>query len=84
VEHGCFENWIRRVAMGFPVAIEQIDFDGTVNWFAAVDPNCRVAKIRTVFTVPNTELDDIDLIAIRADELPSEISGKPAGLQLQL
>src|SRR5689334_15554376 len=53
-------------------------------WFAAVDPNCRIAKIRAGFTVPNAELHDLDLIAIRTDKFSSEIAGEPARLQLQL
>jgi hypothetical protein len=55
-----------------------------VNWFAAVDPDCSVAKIRTGLTIPNAELNDVDLIAIRADKFSSEISGEPPRLQLQL
>jgi hypothetical protein len=55
-----------------------------VNWFAAVDTDCSIAKIRTGFTVPNAELNDVDSIAIRADKLSSEISGEPARLQFQL
>jgi hypothetical protein len=55
-----------------------------VNWLAAVDPDCSIAKIRTGLTVPNAELNDVDLIAIRADKFSSEISGEPARLKLQL
>jgi hypothetical protein len=83
VKRGRFERWIRRMTMRFPAAIEEIDFDGTVNWFAAVDPNCSIAKIRAGFMVPNTELDNIDFVTIRADELFPKISRKPTRLHLQ-
>jgi hypothetical protein len=72
------------MSVRFPAPVEQIDFDATINWFAPVDSNCGIAKIRAGFPVPHTELNYIDLVAIGAHELPSEISGKPACLQLQL
>src|SRR5262252_1657161 len=63
VKRRSFECWIRRVTMRFPATIKEIDFDATANWFAAVDANCSIAKIRTGLTVPNSELNDIDSIA---------------------
>src|SRR5438477_388249 len=61
-----------------------VDLVATVNWFATVDPNCSIAKIRAGFTIPNTKLNDVDFVAIRADEFFPEISRKPTRLQLQL
>ena len=70
--------------MRFPTAIEQIYLDAAANRLNAIYPNCSITKIRTGFTVPRAELDDIDLVSGRADELLTEISSKPARLQLQL
>ncbi|HTG52358.1 MAG TPA: hypothetical protein VMA33_05810 [Candidatus Tectomicrobia bacterium] len=55
-----------------------------MHWFAAIDPNCSISKIRTGFTIPDAKLNDVDSITIRADERSSEISGEPTRLQLQL
>src|SRR5205814_9099713 len=55
-----------------------------MNWCGAVDPDCSIAKIRTGLTVPNAELNDVDLIAVCADKFSSKMSGEPARLQLQL
>jgi hypothetical protein len=55
-----------------------------VHWFAAIDPNCSIAKIWTGLTISDAELNDVDSMAIRTDERSSEISGEPTRLQLQL
>ena len=65
VKDGRFERWIRGMTVRFPTAIQQIDFDAAANWFAAVDANRSVAKIRAGFAVPGAELDDVDFIAGR-------------------
>ena len=62
--------------------IEQIELDRTAHLFAAVDANCRVGKIRSRFAIPGPELDDVDLIAGRADERVAEFARQPARLQL--
>ncbi len=64
VKDGRFKGWIDCVAMCFPAAIQQIDLDASVNWLAGVDANRSVAKIGAGFTVPNTELSDVDFIAV--------------------
>src|SRR5438105_4133538 len=84
VKDGRFKGWIDCVAMCFPAAIQQIDLDASVNWLAGVDANRSVAKIGAGFTVPNTELNDLDFIAIRADELFAEIARKPTRLEFEL
>ena len=84
VKHSCFKGWISRVTVGFPTAIKQIDLDAAANRLALINPNCSIAKVGTGFTVPSAELDDIDLVSCRADELLTKISGKPARLQFQL
>src|SRR5262249_46387615 len=55
VKNGCFKGWIGGVTVCFPAAIQQIDLDASVNWLAGVDANRSVAKIRSGFTVPNTD-----------------------------
>jgi hypothetical protein len=83
VKHSRFERWVSRVTMCFPTAIKQIDLDAAANRFSAIYPNCSIAKVRASFTVPGTELDNLDLVSGRADKLFAEVSGKPARLQLQ-
>jgi hypothetical protein len=68
----------------FPTAIQKIDLDATPNWIAAVYPNYSIAKVRAGFTVPRTKLNNIDLVIGGGNEMFAEISGKPAGLQLEL
>ena len=84
VQHSLFESWIGRMTVCLPTAIQQIDLNATANWITAVYPNCSVAKIRAGFAVPRTELDNVDLVTGGGDEVFAEISGKPAGLQLEL
>jgi hypothetical protein len=79
-----FKCRIDRVTMRFPAAIQQVDLDASVNGLARIDANGSVAKIRAGFTVPNSELDDINFIAIRGDEVFSEISRKPTRLKFEL
>src|SRR5438876_33066 len=83
VEHSLFKCRIRRVPVRFPVAIDQIDLDTTANWFTPVDPNRSIAKIGSGFTIPNTKLDNLDLVAGVADKVFPKIPSKPARLQLQ-
>src|SRR6266403_3167674 len=70
--------------MCFPTAVKQIDLEAAASRLAAIYPNCSIAKIRTSFTVPSAELDNIDFVSRCADKMFAEISGKPARLQLQL
>ena len=70
--------------MRFPAAIQQVDLDASVHGLARVDANGSVAKIRAGLTIPNSELDDINFIAIRGDEVFSEISRKPMRLEFEL
>ena len=84
VEHRFFERGIGRMTVRFPIAIDQIDLDATRQRLAAVDLNRGIAKIRPGFAVPGAELDDVDLVAGRGNKVTSEISRKPARLQLEL
>jgi hypothetical protein len=84
VQHSLIKSWIGRVTVGFPTPIQQIDLDATANWITAVYPNCSIAKIRARFSVPSTELNNIDLVACGGNEVFAEISGEPASLQLEL
>ena len=49
----------------------------------AVDPDRRIRKIGTGFTIPDAELHNLDLFARCAGKRSPEISRKPARLQLQ-
>jgi hypothetical protein len=70
--------------MRFPAAIKQVDLDAAANRLAPIYPNCSVAKIRTNFTVPRAELDNLDFVSGRTNKTFAKIPGKPARLQLQL
>src|SRR5439155_21000534 len=83
VQHCLFKCWIGRVTVCFPTAIAHIEFDAASNWIAAIYPNCCIAKIRSGFAVPRSELDDVDFLAGRTDKVRAEISGEPARLELQ-
>ena len=84
VQHCLFKRRIRRVTVRFPVAIDQINFGAAPYRLAAVYPNRSIAKIRSGFTIPGTELDDVDLVAGSRDKMFTEIPSKRARLQLQL
>ncbi len=84
MQHSLVKSRIGRVTVRFPTAIEKIDFDATANGITSIDSNGCITKVRSGFPVPSAELDNVDFIASGADEAFSEISGKPASLQLQL
>ena len=84
VEHGFFERRIRRVAMQFPIAIDQIDFDAARNRLTSVDADGRIGEIWACLTIPTSELNDVDVVASRRNETASEITGEPAGLKFEL
>ena len=68
------------MAVRFPVAIDEINFDAAAYRLAAVYANRGIAKIRSGFTIPGAELDDVDLVAGSCDKMFAEIPGKPARL----
>ena len=77
-----FERGIDGVTMQIPVPIDQIDFDAAAQRFAAIHPNRGVAKIGSGFAVPDAKLDNVDLVAGRADEILPKLAGEPACLEL--
>jgi len=77
-----FERGIDGVTMQIPVPIDQIDFDAAAQRFAAIHPNRGVAKIGSGFAVPGAKLDNVDLVAARADEILPKLAGEPACLEL--
>ena len=83
MKDGVVEGRIRGVAVRFPTAIRQVEFDRAADRFAAVEPDHGVGKIRTGFAVPGAELDDLDVVAGDGTKAPSEIAGEPARLQFQ-
>jgi hypothetical protein len=83
MQHSLIKSWIGRMTVRFPTAIQKVDLDGTADGITSIDSNRSITKVRSGFAVPCAELDDIDFIASCADEVFSEISGKPASLQLQ-
>ncbi len=72
------------MTMRFPTAIQKIDLDAAANWVATIDSNRSITKVWPCFAVPRAELGNVDFIASGADEMFSEIPGKPASLELQL
>src|SRR6266496_2409431 len=76
VKYSRIERRIDRVTMRFPTAIKQVDLDAATNRLVAIYPNCSVAKIRTSFTVPGAELDNLDFVSGSTDKLFAEIAGK--------
>src|SRR5207245_10601798 len=84
VKNRFFESWVRRVAMQFPIAIDQIDFDAAQNRLTSVDADRRIGEIWACLTIPTSELNDVDVVASRGNETASEITGEPARLELEL
>ena len=84
MQHRILEGRVGGVAVRLPTAIAQIELDAAANGFAAVQANRGFAKIRPRFTIPSSELRDLDVIAGRGMEAPPEIARKPARLQFEL
>jgi len=83
MEHRILERGIGRVTVPLPIAIGQIELDAAADWLARIDGNRRVTKIGPGFAVPRAELDNVDLVSGRVDELFSKITSKPTGLKFQ-
>jgi hypothetical protein len=74
-----FEPRVRQ----FSIAINQIDFNIARNRLTSVDADGRVGKIRACFTIPTSELDDVDVLTSSGNEAAPEITCKPARLQFE-
>ena len=84
VKHGFIERGIGRVAMQFPIAIDQIDLDRAAHWLVSIDADGSVGEIRASFTIPISELDDVDVVTARRNKTASEITCEPARLKFEL
>src|SRR2546423_6613322 len=69
--------------MRIPIPIDQIDLEAAAQRFAAIYANRGVTKIGARFPVPGAELDDVYLIAGRADKIFPKFAGEPARLELE-
>jgi hypothetical protein len=69
--------------MRFPISIGQIELDATAHRFASVYADGCIAKIRAGFAIPDTELNNVDLVAGSGAKFLSKIAGEPARLQLE-
>ena len=61
MQYGSVEGRIGCVAVDLPILIGEIELNASADKFA-VDPDRRVRKIGTGFTIPSTELHDLDLL----------------------
>src|SRR5437016_8341072 len=84
VQNGVIECWVGSMAMQLPVAIEQIDFDGTAQGRAISDADDGVLKIGTGLAIPKTKLDDLDRFSNERLEFSAKFTSEPARLQLEL
>jgi hypothetical protein len=83
VKDGLIERRIRGMPVRFPVPIDQIDFNAAAPGLPAIRANGGVFEIRAGFAVPDSELNDIDLVATGADKAVPELAGKPASLEFE-
>src|SRR5882724_8512103 len=72
------------MAVQFPVAIEQIDFDRTAQDWPAGDSNGGILKIGTGLAIPKTELNDLNRFANGRLEFSAKFTGEPPRLQFEL
>jgi hypothetical protein len=84
VENGVIEGWIGSMAVQFPIAIEQIDFDRTVQHRPTCYPDSCVLKVGTGLVIPKTKLYDFDRLAGQRLEFATKFTREPACLQFEL
>src|SRR2546423_1159071 len=84
VQNGVIECWVGCMAMQFPVAIEQIDFDGAAQGRAISDADDSVLKIGAGLAIPKTKLDDLNRFSSEGSKFPAKFTSEPARLQLEL
>ena len=84
VENGVIERWIGSMAVQFPIAIEQIDFNRTAQDRAASYPDSSVLKVRAGLVIPKTKLYDFDRLAGQRLEFATKFTREPTCLQFEL
>ena len=72
------------MAVQFPIAIEQIDFDRTVQHGPTCYPDSSVLKVGTGLVIPKTKLYDFDRLAGQRLEFATKFTREPACLQFEL
>src|SRR5207244_5606407 len=82
MQNGVIECWVGSMAMQFPVAIEQIDFDGAAHRGAISDADAGVLKIGAGLAIPKTKLDDLDRFSGECSEFAANCTSEPARLEL--
>src|SRR5947209_9206843 len=84
MQSGVIECWVGCMAMQFPVAIEQIDFNGAAQGGAVSDTDDSVLKIGAGLVIPKTKLDDFNRFPGERSEFSAKFTSEPARLQLEL
>jgi hypothetical protein len=84
VENRVIECRIGSMAVQFPVAIEQIDFNRTVQNGPTSNPDSSVLKIGAGLVIPNTKLYDFDRVSGQRLEFATKFTREPTCLQLEL
>src|SRR5437016_1537499 len=84
VQNGVIECRVGRMAMQFPIAIEQIDFDSAARGGAIPDADGSVLKIGASLAVPKTKLDNFHRFSSERAEFSAKFTSEPARLQLEL
>src|SRR5207248_9990544 len=72
------------MAVQFPIAIEQIDFDRAAQDWPAGEANGGILKIGTGLAIPKTKLNDVNQFSNKRLELSAKFTSERARLQYQL
>ncbi len=72
------------MAVRFPIAIEQIDFDRAAQDWPAGESNGGILKIGTGPAIPKTKLNDLNQFSNKRLEFSAKFTSEPARLQFEL
>ena len=83
VQDRVIESGVGGVAVRFPAAIREVEFDRAADRIAGIESDDGVGEIRSGRAIPGAKLDDLNVVAGDGMELSAEVAGKPARLQFQ-
>ena len=84
MEYHPFVLRVHSMPMPLPISHVRIKLDSATHWGAAIHADCRLHKIRSGDSIPNSKLHNLNMFARCTLKNFTEFARKPAGLPLEL
>ena len=83
MEHNALIVWILGVPVPLPVPDVRVDLNCALHGRLTINGHGSLRKIGSSGPVPNSKLEDADMLSVGPFKLPPEFTGKPSSLQFQ-